>query len=646
MKKRILILIFCLACVIFTGLGLAGCDWLSGLDPNHEHKPSASWQGDQTYHWHQCVGIGCTEQLDKAEHTLEHVEANAATCTEDGNVEYWHCTGCDKYYSDSSATTAIKSVLIGATGHNVVTKHDSTTHWKECERCHTITLSPQLHTSSIYVSNAEGHYKICTECGARFDEATHTQGENCTVCGYPLPEPENPGGGDNTGTETPGDNPDTPTQTTDYTTICASEYGYNYLGTLENGTNYQSFYSRIDETAKAFHTDGTKNASLVTLSNGTVYVAGAVNYSSLGLTLEQAQCVWATYRHDHPLYYWLLGQVVFSTQKLSLCVDTDYISGTQRTAKNQEIYTAIDGYLKAVEGETSAYQIAFAFHDMIIDSIDYAYDQSGNPETANYAHSIVGALTGESAVCEGYAKAYALLLNANGVDNVYVTGSSRGVGHAWNMVKLDGGWYWYDLTWDDQPTQADGTIYTYMCQEGETFIDHTVNTTGDTSTSINFLYDLPTASTVAYNTASIEYGEQFTLNGITYEVCGYDEVSIDRSSSLSGEVVLTSTVTYDGRVYTLTQIGTNAFRNNRQITSLTIPSTVKVIYNFAVSGCSRLNSVTFEDKAGWKRTSDNGTEQISETSLESTSSAATLLKETYKSWLTSYEYTWVKSLSE
>ena len=582
MKKRILILIFCLACVIFTGLGLAGCDWLSGLDPNHEHKPSASWQGDQTYHWHQCVGIGCTEQLDKAQ-----------------------------------------------------------------------------HTSSIYVSNAEGHYKICTECGARFDEATHTQGENCTVCGYPLPEPENPGdggdntqpenpgdGGDNTQPETPGDNPDTPTQTTDYTAVCASEYGYNYLGTLENGTKYQSFYKEMDEVAKAFHTDGTKNASLVTLSNGTIYVAGAVNYSSLGLTLEQAQCVWATYRHDHPLYYWLLGQVVFSTQKLSLCVDTDYISGTQRAAKNQEIYTAIDGYLKAVEGETSAYQIAFAFHDMIIDSIDYAYDQSGNPETANYAHSIVGVFTGESAVCEGYAKAYALLLNASGVENVYVTGSSRGVGHAWNMVKLDGGWYWYDLTWDDQPTQADGTIYTYMCQEGETFIDHTVNTTGDTSTSINFLYDLPTASTVAYNTASIEYGEQFTLNGITYEVCGYDEVSIDRSSSLSGEVVLTSTVTYDGRAYTLTQIGTNAFRNNRQITSLTIPSTVKVIYNFAVSGCSRLNSVTFEDKAGWKRTSDNGTEQIAQSSLESTSSAATLLKETYKSWLTSYEYTWVKSLSE
>lgn len=650
MKKRILILIFCLATMLFTGLGLAGCDWLSGLDPNHEHKPSASWQGDETYHWHQCIGIGCTEQIDKAEHTLEHVEANAATCTEDGNVEYWHCTGCDKYYSDSSATTVIKWVAVGATGHSVVTKHDETTHWQECDTCHTITLAAEAHTATAYVKSAKGHYKLCTECGVRFDEASHVEGENCTVCGYTVPEtqtPDTPGdGGDNTETENPGDNPDTPTQTTDYTAICSSNYGYNYLGTLENGANYQTFYKKMDEVAKSFHTDGTKNASMVTLSNGTAYVAGAVNYSSLGLTINEAQSVWSTYRHDHPLYYWLLGQVVYSTQTLSLCVDTDYISGTQRAAKTQEIYTAIDGYLKAVEDETSEYQIAFAFHDMIIDSIDYAYDESGNPETANYAHSIVGVLDGTAAVCEGYAKAYALLLNASGIENVYVTGSSKGVGHAWNMVKIDGGWYWYDLTWDDQPTHADGIIYTYMCQEGETFADHTVNTTGDTSTSINFLYEIPTAATAAYNTASIEYGEQFVLNNITYQVCGYNEVSIVSSSSLSGEVVLTSDVTYDGRTYTLTQIGTGAFTSNRKITSLTIPSTVTVIYNLAVNGCSRLNSVIFEDKVGWSRTSNNDTEQIAQTSLESTSSAATLLKETYKVLFTSYEYIWVKSPSE
>lgn len=75
MKKRILFLFFSLLTILCAGLGLVGCDLLLGFDPEHEHKPSSSWQGDSTYHWHRCVAIGCSEQLDKEEHTLEHVEA-------------------------------------------------------------------------------------------------------------------------------------------------------------------------------------------------------------------------------------------------------------------------------------------------------------------------------------------------------------------------------------------------------------------------------------------------------------------------------------------------------------------------------------------------------------------------------------------
>ncbi|MDE6060550.1 MAG: hypothetical protein K2G31_03680, partial [Clostridia bacterium] len=33
-------------------------------------------------------------------HSIEHHSSNAATCTTDGNVEYWHCSICDKSFSD------------------------------------------------------------------------------------------------------------------------------------------------------------------------------------------------------------------------------------------------------------------------------------------------------------------------------------------------------------------------------------------------------------------------------------------------------------------------------------------------------------------------------------------------------------------
>lgn len=40
-------------------------------------------------------------------HDLKKVEAKAATCTEDGNIEYWTCTTCGKLYSDAAATKEI-----------------------------------------------------------------------------------------------------------------------------------------------------------------------------------------------------------------------------------------------------------------------------------------------------------------------------------------------------------------------------------------------------------------------------------------------------------------------------------------------------------------------------------------------------------
>ena len=39
---------------------------------------------------------------------LMHIDARAATKTAEGNIEYWHCEGCDKYYSDAAATKEIK----------------------------------------------------------------------------------------------------------------------------------------------------------------------------------------------------------------------------------------------------------------------------------------------------------------------------------------------------------------------------------------------------------------------------------------------------------------------------------------------------------------------------------------------------------
>ena len=53
-------------------------------------------------------------------HSMVHTPKKDVTCTEDGNIEYWYCKNCDKYFSDENATEELSDVVIPATGHHYV----------------------------------------------------------------------------------------------------------------------------------------------------------------------------------------------------------------------------------------------------------------------------------------------------------------------------------------------------------------------------------------------------------------------------------------------------------------------------------------------------------------------------------------------
>ena len=58
----------------------------------------------------KCAVCGKTYgELDAKNHAdLKHVPAKAANRTAEGNIEYWYCSGCKKYYKDAKATQEIK----------------------------------------------------------------------------------------------------------------------------------------------------------------------------------------------------------------------------------------------------------------------------------------------------------------------------------------------------------------------------------------------------------------------------------------------------------------------------------------------------------------------------------------------------------
>ena len=81
----------------------------------------------------------------------------------------------------------------------------------------------------------------------------------------------------------------------------------------------------------------------------------------------------------------------------------------------------------------------------------------------------------------------------------------------------------------------------------------------------------------------------FINDGTELEVT-YEEY--DNYSTYWYDIVIPDKVTYDGKTYSVTSIGEEAFYDAVRITSITIPGSVKSIGLRACCGCSRLKTVT------------------------------------------------------
>ena len=125
----------------------------------------------------------------------------------------------------------------------------------------------------------------------------------------------------------------------------------------------------------------------------------------------------------------------------------------------------------------------FYVHEWLVQNI--AYDREHLSDNVQDDHNLRGALLEGTAVCDGYAKTYALTLRKLGITGVLVT--SKDIGHAWNMVELDGNWYQVDCTWDDPVDGSDQLGYCMhkhlLCTTEEMNTNH--NDDGDDSVAFD-----------------------------------------------------------------------------------------------------------------------------------------------------------------
>lgn len=187
---------------------------------------------------------------------------------------------------------------------------------------------------------------------------------------------------------------------------------------------------------------------------------------------SQVDRVYHAVLKDHPELFWIHNRKqVYKT----VYARGDYCRFSPEYSYSPEESKLIEDSMEQAYGEVLSlipegagdYEKVQTVYTYIIDHTKYVSSEDDQ--------SIAGVFWKKEAVCAGYAKAVQYLLERLGVSCIYVEGSSADSdeGHAWNLVLLDGEYYYVDATNGDQPDFLEGdaavmaehktTIYDYLC---------------------------------------------------------------------------------------------------------------------------------------------------------------------------------------
>lgn len=108
-----------------------------------------------------------------------------------------------------------------------------------------------------------------------------------------------------------------------------------------------------------------------------------------------------------------------------------------------------------------------AVHDWLCKNVAYDYDNYLSDSIPRDSYYETGVIFNHRAVCNGYAVTFQDFMDVLGIECETISGTARNSagsvgGHAWNRVKLNGVWYYIDVTWDDPvPDSGQGVVYQY-----------------------------------------------------------------------------------------------------------------------------------------------------------------------------------------
>ena len=169
--------------------------------------------------------------------------------------------------------------------------------------------------------------------------------------------------------------------------------------------------------------------------------------------LEDLSPALYAFMYDFPESYWMWNYR-YRIGDNGKVTELEFIVPEDLESKWAQVDAIANNVVAAVANESDYNKLKY-FYEWIINWTEYQENECDQDYT--------GVFLLKQSVCAGYARAFQYLCKKAGLKCTTVRGQTN-ESHAWNLVELNGQYYWVDVTWGD-PTTDDGSqklVYYYF----------------------------------------------------------------------------------------------------------------------------------------------------------------------------------------